>query len=234
MQEAHEIIPICHALPHVNLDWEIHRRQFAEAQNSQSITEYETRISESWLQKAVAEAIQIHGTGEDLHGEQIGLNHESKRYLFQVDERKRLVALRKSGHRGATDYDDFALINGKPVAFEIKIVDTWKRLKEAFRPGEIKRKLRPLEDLFGQEAVYVLVIPKEIYNLRENGPPCQTYEDFKKSNGLVVPFCTSSADFRVQVLTNILENSWPVEQDQSLAHRTQKYQELIDCSFIAN
>ena len=137
---------------------------------------------------------------------------ETENYKFDLTSGRLTVCSKSNPDVTLCEYDKLLLMDDLPVVFEIKI-RKWesgrknKYFVNFFKPERYQKKLDPIHEFYNCDVGYVLILPKDMFEARLNSKhPDSLYNQFKKDNGLIVPFYTNRYEFKNDVLRKVIEN----------------------------
>lgn len=212
MKKSEDLERIATALHALIPDWARILSRFCShpdfnADNIFSEVEYAKFFSEIYLDLAL-ENIAAQNAGLPVDFNPIPQGSESEKYRFYTSPAGRLFAHQKINpsrwRRLKYEYDKLLKIGDLPVVFEIKL-STWKQhVKDYFRSLEYDKRLKPIRQYFRQDVGFVFIVPNDLYHGKEGrSREGSVFEEFKRRNGLVVPFYTDRKSFREETLENV-------------------------------
>ncbi len=143
-----------------------------------------------------------------------------------------------SKEHGLWEYDQLIKMNDIPVVLEIKLRKwdqgktrkrrkedgTYKREKDTsvrnnLRAELYQRKLRPIEEFFGSEVGYIIILSKDQYETVSKPSEDSVITRFLEQNGKIVPFYTDRITFRDQVYRQIQEWNYELKVEPDPQHQ---------------
>lgn len=189
------------------------------------IQAYAKHFSEIHLDLSL-EKITEKNPGIDIRFRPVEDGVDTKDFIFSYSRAGRLYANFKDENTDAFhEYDQLLTVNGLPVVFEIKLTGwtkpkkmkkrtadgkqlkvTGSAVRNYLRPEEYNKRLRPVCQFFEcDDAGYVIVICREMHFNRETKVSENSlYQEFKRNNGIIVPFYTDRKSFREEVVQKVI------------------------------